>query len=265
VYRETLQLPGQFLSRQPSKDSSDIANYIRELHPSGGFVMEEVVYLCSRTWQCLVKYNICAMWEIESNVAVSLRWVVRDCELSRQNFCHAYARQRYHGSIDQLIYYIVNILYLLTDSTASSETQMAAMQSQNNNRGTNEPDGDRGVSRGTSRNEIGKKSEIPWSPSRKKRQLLLLAKLCILRVSSMSGSILGILTFHEPCSPLQSEKQPDTELFLQVVFFILSYLLEWWEEKRQLWVNGEGEEGGGIGRSSIIGRMVFYIFLRYSY
>jgi len=129
VYRETLQLPGQFLSRQPSKDSSDIANYIRELHPSGGFVMEEVVYLCSRTWQCLVKYNICAMWEIESNVAVSLRWVVRDCELSRQNFCHAYARQRYHGSMDQLIYYIVNILYLLTDSTASSETQMTAMQS----------------------------------------------------------------------------------------------------------------------------------------
>jgi len=81
----------------------------------------------------------------------------------------------------------------------------------------------------------------------------------------MSGSILGILTFHEPCSPLQGEKQPDTELFLQVVFFILSYLLEWWEEKRQLWVNGEGEGGGGIGRSSIIGRMVFYIFLRYSY
>lgn len=101
VYGETLQLPGQFLSR-PSKDSSDIANYIRELRPSGGFVMEEVVYLCSRTWQCLVKYNICARWKIESNVAISLRWVVRDCELSRQNFCHAYARQRYHGSIDQL-------------------------------------------------------------------------------------------------------------------------------------------------------------------
>ena len=47
--------------------------------------------------------------------------------------------------------------------------------------------------------------------------------------------------------PFQGEKQPDTELFLQVVFFILSYLLEWWEEKRQL----GGWGGGGRGNWSV--------------
>ena len=50
---------------------------------------------------------------------------------------------------------------------------------------------------------------------------------------SVSRSILKMPTFRELCSPLhQGEKQPDTELFLHDVPFILYCLLEWWMGER---------------------------------
>jgi len=52
----------------------------------------------------------------------------------------------------------------------------------------------------------------------------------------------------------QGEEQPDTEVFLRAVPFILRYLLEWWGKKKIV-----GEEMGEIGRSLITGRMIFHI------
>jgi len=55
-------------------------------------------------------------------------------------------------------------------------------------------------------------------------------------------------TFHELCnSPHQGEDQSDTELFIRVIPFILSYL-EWWGGggKEGDWGEGGGG-GGGIG------------------
>ncbi|KYN29323.1 hypothetical protein ALC57_01240 [Trachymyrmex cornetzi] len=50
----------------------------------------------------------------------------------------------------------------------------------------------------------------------------------------MYRSILRMPTFRKPCSPLhQDQKQPDTELFLRTVPFILRYLLEWWGRGRR--------------------------------
>jgi len=60
----------------------------------------------------------------------------------------------------------------------------------------------------------------------------------------MSKSILGMPTFR---AVLQGEKQPNTELFLRIVPFILRCLLEWWKgEKRELLMGG-GEVGKLIG------------------
>ncbi|KYN11045.1 hypothetical protein ALC57_16824 [Trachymyrmex cornetzi] len=63
-------------------------------------------------------------------------------------------------------------------------------------------------------------------------------------------------TFREPCSPLhQGKGQPDTELFLQAVPFYITLLVG------VVGMGGEGEEvvggerDGGIGRSSITGRI----------
>ncbi|EGI61977.1 hypothetical protein G5I_09725 [Acromyrmex echinatior] len=43
----------------------------------------------------------------------------------------------------------------------------------------------------------------------------------------MSWSILDVPTFRGPCSPLhQGEEQPDTELFLQVLPFYVTLLVE---------------------------------------
>jgi len=58
----------------------------------------------------------------------------------------------------------------------------------------------------------------------------------------VSKSILGMPTFRESCSPLhQDEKQPDTELFLQIVPFIY-YATCWRRERRELRVR---ERSGG--------------------
>ena len=52
----------------------------------------------------------------------------------------------------------------------------------------------------------------------------------------MSWSILDVPTFRGPCSPLhQGEEQPDTELFLQVLPFYVTLLVE------------VGDFGGGGG------------------
>jgi len=77
----------------------------------------------------------------------------------------------------------------------------------------------------------------------------------------MSRSILGMPTFHEPCSSLhQGEEQPDAELFLWVVPFLYIMLLVGvvgGKEENCGW-RGEREEMRKIDQSSIIGRSFSY-------
>jgi len=72
----------------------------------------------------------------------------------------------------------------------------------------------------------------------------------------VSRSILGIPTFCEPCNSLyQSEEQPDTELFL------LYYATCWSSGgKKRIGVEGGGEVGE-ISRSSITGRIPYFIYV----
>ncbi|KYM80079.1 hypothetical protein ALC53_09478 [Atta colombica] len=64
----------------------------------------------------------------------------------------------------------------------------------------------------------------------------------------LSISILGMPTFREPCSPHQSEEQPDTKLFLQVVPFYITLLVGMVGRKKR--IMGE-ERKKGRGNQSI--------------
>ena len=68
----------------------------------------------------------------------------------------------------------------------------------------------------------------------------------------MSWSILDVPTFRGPCSPLhQGEEQPDTELFLQVLPFYVTLLVEvgvfWWWREGEVRVMGETDSGILVG------------------
>jgi len=76
----------------------------------------------------------------------------------------------------------------------------------------------------------------------------------------VSKSILEMPTFHKPCNPLHQSEEPDTELFLWAVPFYTLLIGVVGGKKRTM---GEGDRGrkrrGGIGQSSITGRMAFHI------